>query len=628
MNSRNWGSVIQGAFERRPAIQKKADAVRRPMTYEELAARAHQAAGGSMAQASARTATAVPAQLPSFGRREGQKLPAGTQRKMESFFNTDFSDVRVHVGPEASSIGAYAFTHGNSIYFAPGQFNPSSYAGDQLIGHELAHVVQQKTGRVRNPFSAGVAIVQDHALEAEAERMGSMAAAHQPPAPRTVVQPRMIVPASAAGFPAIQRKSGNCGSEKKGSCDSLPLEVRMRINSMARSRSPQRSILFAKAMPGLIWQVKNAKRSHCNCGCGGDPAGVAQPKGVIQRANCRRTINGAMVTQPWYTRTGFQVAQVIQHSDNMHIDADIAHVLCCAFCEAQIRTFAENGAIVPGNANYLRYTALFENLVHLYSADHPNAANQNIYTEEVYWIPAAPGACGGALGVGAQNAYLYDNAFWTNAAGAINGIVGVLGMGVFPTGLPPASQAAFTPLWTSFQAEAVPAAVPGGGRRRSYAGFTVRISALYNLLRFISATPATAAATQWGALRAMRGRIRILDFTGESAGGQPAVVDAKFSYGANFDNFGPGQAADQLAVHQSLAGGPGAATGVPAITWQVCACNQQLLKDLQFAELAKKLKASEGKRNADQRQKRARDDYDSQSKRAKFINSASVKYVK
>jgi hypothetical protein len=94
------------------------------------------------------------------------------QKKMESFFGTDFSDVRVHVGQEASSIGALAFTYGSDLYFAHGQYDPHTSHGQRLLGHELTHVLQQRAGRVRNPFGSGVAVVQDPGLEAEAERMG------------------------------------------------------------------------------------------------------------------------------------------------------------------------------------------------------------------------------------------------------------------------------------------------------------------------------------------------------------------------------------------------------------------------------------------------------------------------
>lgn len=103
----------------------------------------------------------------------GQPLPSAVRQKMEDFFGTSFADVRVHVGPQAASIGALAFTMGSELYFAPGKYDPHSAHGQRLLGHELAHVVQQRAGRVRNPLGNGVAVVQDAALEADAERMAA-----------------------------------------------------------------------------------------------------------------------------------------------------------------------------------------------------------------------------------------------------------------------------------------------------------------------------------------------------------------------------------------------------------------------------------------------------------------------
>ena len=111
----------------------------------------------------------------------GEPLPVAIQRKMEAFFGADFSDVRVHSGPQAHSIGAIAFTLGSSIYFAPGQYKPETPRGQQVLGHELAHVLQQRAGRVRNPQGSGIAIVQDALLEAEAEHLGARAASFAVP---------------------------------------------------------------------------------------------------------------------------------------------------------------------------------------------------------------------------------------------------------------------------------------------------------------------------------------------------------------------------------------------------------------------------------------------------------------
>jgi len=112
----------------------------------------------------------------------GWPLPRDIQAKMEAALGASFSDVRIHVGPEVPAIGALAFTWGSNIHFAPGQYNPHTPQGQFLLGHELTHVVQQRAGRVANPFGSGVAVVQDHALEAEADRLGRMASLYRSPA--------------------------------------------------------------------------------------------------------------------------------------------------------------------------------------------------------------------------------------------------------------------------------------------------------------------------------------------------------------------------------------------------------------------------------------------------------------
>lgn len=111
--------------------------------------------------------------LPSGG---GSPLPDAVRQKMEGFFKADFGDVRIHIGPQAPAIGAIAFTLGSQIFFAPGQYQPASPNGQALLGHELAHVVQQRAGRVRNPFGGGIAVVQDQSLEREADELGRRAA--------------------------------------------------------------------------------------------------------------------------------------------------------------------------------------------------------------------------------------------------------------------------------------------------------------------------------------------------------------------------------------------------------------------------------------------------------------------
>lgn len=88
------------------------------------------------------------------------------------------SNVRLHPdSPTPAEVGALAYTQGNDIHFAPGQFKPDTGAGRQLIGHELAHVAQQAAGRVQPTTEiGGMPVNDDVALENEADRIGAKAA--------------------------------------------------------------------------------------------------------------------------------------------------------------------------------------------------------------------------------------------------------------------------------------------------------------------------------------------------------------------------------------------------------------------------------------------------------------------
>jgi hypothetical protein len=85
-------------------------------------------------------------------RGSGQELDSAVQAKMGAATGHDFSGVNVHTGPEAHTLneqlGAKAFTTGQDIFFREGAYDPGSSGGQELLAHELTHVVQQGTGRV------------------------------------------------------------------------------------------------------------------------------------------------------------------------------------------------------------------------------------------------------------------------------------------------------------------------------------------------------------------------------------------------------------------------------------------------------------------------------------------------
>jgi hypothetical protein len=101
-------------------------------------------------------------------------MPNDLKTNMESTLNTDLSNVRVHPNSgKATEVGALAYTQGTDVHFAPGQFKPESSAGQQLLGHELTHVVQQSQGRVQPTGEvAGLPVNDSPALENEADEMG------------------------------------------------------------------------------------------------------------------------------------------------------------------------------------------------------------------------------------------------------------------------------------------------------------------------------------------------------------------------------------------------------------------------------------------------------------------------
>jgi hypothetical protein len=117
------------------------------------------------------------APVSSSGQSGGAAMPDEVRGKMETALGADFSSVRIHEGPDAESVGALAYTQGTDIHFAPGQYQPGSQRGQELLGHELTHVVQQSQGRVQATRQAkGVDINDDASLEREADEMGAKAA--------------------------------------------------------------------------------------------------------------------------------------------------------------------------------------------------------------------------------------------------------------------------------------------------------------------------------------------------------------------------------------------------------------------------------------------------------------------
>ena len=100
-------------------------------------------------------------------RGSGQSLDANLQQSMGQAMGADFSGVKVHTDSQSDqlnkSIQAKAFTTGQDLFFRQGAYEPSSRGGQELIAHELTHVVQQNGGavqRMNHQIDATKSVVQ------------------------------------------------------------------------------------------------------------------------------------------------------------------------------------------------------------------------------------------------------------------------------------------------------------------------------------------------------------------------------------------------------------------------------------------------------------------------------------
>jgi hypothetical protein len=114
----------------------------------------------------------------------GQTLDSTVQKQMSQTMGHDFSGVRVHASPEADSLNqdlsARAFTTGQDIFFKQGEYKPASSEGQELIAHELTHVVQQSTGQVSSSGGGMRVTAAGDAYEQEADAVAKQAVSAGP----------------------------------------------------------------------------------------------------------------------------------------------------------------------------------------------------------------------------------------------------------------------------------------------------------------------------------------------------------------------------------------------------------------------------------------------------------------
>ncbi|MBW4425356.1 MAG: DUF4157 domain-containing protein [Nostoc desertorum CM1-VF14] len=135
---------VPGQIEQNPQPKEMSVAEKEIQTKPMLQLRA--AVGGMTATAGLETAI-------NQARGGGQPLADNVRKPMEQFSGTDLSRVKVHTDQKADqlsrAIQARAFTTGQDIFFAKGEYKPSSREGQKLIFHEGRHVAQQNGAAVQ-----------------------------------------------------------------------------------------------------------------------------------------------------------------------------------------------------------------------------------------------------------------------------------------------------------------------------------------------------------------------------------------------------------------------------------------------------------------------------------------------
>src|SRR6185436_6786575 len=146
----------------------------------------------------------------------GQALDATARSFLEESMGADFSNVRVHTGPQAEalnqSLSARAFTTGSDVFFARGEYQPGSSTGRELLAHELTHVVQQGAAReVRRKCAE----CEEEERKAEGEAPALQAKLVVGGADDPLEREADEVARQVMRAPAVQRKCAKCQAEEE-----------------------------------------------------------------------------------------------------------------------------------------------------------------------------------------------------------------------------------------------------------------------------------------------------------------------------------------------------------------------------------------------------------------------------
>jgi Domain of unknown function (DUF4157) len=196
---------------------------------------------------------AVPNSVLSTIDRPGTPLPATDRATMEAGFGRNFAHVRIHTDSlaarSANEVDAEAYSFGNKVVFGKDIYRPGDRRSQQVLAHELTHVIQQPRTQTRPQGIAGPNAPAEHAASSTADNfhrggpcrphaaVASPGLIHRQPAPGQTPQtptpqtptqtPQTQTPEGGPGKPAPQPKPKVAKEDKE---DKKPEEdVRSRV---------------------------------------------------------------------------------------------------------------------------------------------------------------------------------------------------------------------------------------------------------------------------------------------------------------------------------------------------------------------------------------------------------------
>jgi len=197
----------------------------------------------------------------------GQALDPDARQKMESSFGHDFGNVRVHTDARAAesarSVNAVAYAVGRDIVFQSGRYAPQTSAGERLLAHELAHVVQQQGQSSTGPLEISQ---EDDAAEVEARSIADAVLRGDDAQPeRKAASALSRSPVRVAREADAAARDGACNAEQRGSVELPPVSCctrRMREELEALRAGARPIVAAAISALDRPGSVAGALRAH------------------------------------------------------------------------------------------------------------------------------------------------------------------------------------------------------------------------------------------------------------------------------------------------------------------------------------------------------------------------------